>query len=181
MHSKPFLWPFLLDQTKQVCVCLCANGLCGWTTIYLLMKTNRFKPTEFKFDLHAPKDSPDMIPYKISKKAAWPESCDPIKFTWWIHALSVQCAPSISVVYSSICLIWLLFALMLAIEICFILLLYICLLLQTCCFLAECCCCGGMSKEDERCRVESRTWFHARRTSKCRGWRSCCRTKEVQY
>jgi len=48
--------------------------------------SNMVKGMGFKFDLHVPRDSPDMTPYKISKKGAWPESRDPLNFTWQIYA-----------------------------------------------------------------------------------------------
>ena len=38
--------------------------------------------TDFKFDLHVPMDTPDIIPYQISEKGSWPESRDPLKLTW---------------------------------------------------------------------------------------------------
>ena len=66
-----------------VCVCLCvclsvsANGDAP-------TKTNTFKPTDFKFDVHVPRDSPDMTPEKFPKQGAWPESYDSLKFTWRI-------------------------------------------------------------------------------------------------
>ena len=50
--------------------------------------TVKGRPT-FKFDVHFPRDSPDMTPYKISEKGAWPESHDRLNFTWQICALSV--------------------------------------------------------------------------------------------
>ena len=43
---------------------------------------------DFKFDVHVPRDSPHMTHYNISGKGAWPESRDPLKFTWQIHAVS---------------------------------------------------------------------------------------------
>jgi len=38
---------------------------------------------DFKFDVHVPRDNPDMTPYKISEKEAWAESRDSlVKFNW---------------------------------------------------------------------------------------------------
>jgi len=34
---------------------------------------------DFKFDVHVPRDSPDVTPYKISEKGAWSEVTWPAK------------------------------------------------------------------------------------------------------
>jgi len=36
------------------------------------------KDTNFKFGRHAPLERPDRIPEKLSSKAAWPSSGDPV-------------------------------------------------------------------------------------------------------
>ena len=38
------------------------------------------KATDFKFDVHVSRDSPDMTPYKFFENGAWSESCDPQNF-----------------------------------------------------------------------------------------------------
>jgi len=45
------------------------------------------KDANFKFGVHAPRDSPDMTPEKFFRKGAWPGSCDPIEF-WALNANS---------------------------------------------------------------------------------------------
>jgi len=40
----------------------------------------RPKDTNFKFGMHAPRESPDMTTEKFFEKAAWPGSRDPVKF-----------------------------------------------------------------------------------------------------
>jgi len=56
--------------------------------IYLRSAKIIFKDTDFKFDVHVPRNSPDMTCYKICEKRAWPETRDSLKFTWRICALS---------------------------------------------------------------------------------------------
>jgi len=43
------------------------------------------KDTEFKFNKHVPRDSPDMTPRKIFEKGAWPGSRDFLNF-WELNA-----------------------------------------------------------------------------------------------
>jgi len=49
-----------------VCVCLCPAAFNA--------------ATDFKFDLHVPRDSPDVDPYKFFEKEAWPVHVNP---TFW--------------------------------------------------------------------------------------------------
>ena len=50
-----------------VSVCLCAAALNA-------NSTKSIKPTDFKFELHVPMDSPDMTHYKFFEKGPWPGS-----------------------------------------------------------------------------------------------------------
>jgi len=45
------------------------------------------KAKDFKFDVHVPRDCPNMIPYKFFVKGAWPESRDPLNF-WALNTNS---------------------------------------------------------------------------------------------
>jgi len=45
------------------------------------------KGTNFKFGVHAPRESPDMNPQKFFRKGAWPGSRDPLNF-WALNANS---------------------------------------------------------------------------------------------
>ena len=38
---------------------------------------NKVKGTDSRFDVHVPRESPDISPYRISEKGAWPNSRDP--------------------------------------------------------------------------------------------------------
>ena len=40
--------------------------------------SNAVKVTDFKFDNHVPRDTPDMTPLKLSEKRAWPGTHDPL-------------------------------------------------------------------------------------------------------
>jgi len=75
----------VINPQNVLLVCLC---WCLCVCLYKpLMKTNTFKSTHFIFDLHVPRDHPDMT-LKIFLKTAWPEWRDPLKFTWRIYASS---------------------------------------------------------------------------------------------
>jgi len=57
---------------RRVCVCVQRTG-----------QSDQFKTvkaTDFKFDMHVPRDSPDRISKKSVKKGAWPGSRDPLSF-----------------------------------------------------------------------------------------------------
>ena len=56
------------------------------------------KGTDFKCHLNIPRDSLDMTPYKISGNESWPESRDPIKFTWQTFSLSLSFLVNIIIV-----------------------------------------------------------------------------------
>jgi len=53
--------------------------------------SNTVKDTDFKFDKHVPRDSPDMTPWKIFEKGAWPGSRDSLNF--W--ALNANCSNAV--------------------------------------------------------------------------------------
>jgi len=49
----------------DVCVCLCAAAINA-------NSSNTVKATDFIFDMHVPRDSPGMTPYRLFEKGAWP-------------------------------------------------------------------------------------------------------------
>ena len=53
--------------------------------------SNVVKGTDFKFDKHVHRDSPDMTPRKIFEQGAWPGSRDPLNF--W--ALNANCSNTV--------------------------------------------------------------------------------------
>jgi len=63
-----------------------------WPLFWELNATcsNAVKGTDFKFNVHVFRDSPNMTLYNVSEKGAWPESRDLLKFTWhiYVHILS---------------------------------------------------------------------------------------------
>jgi len=54
-----------------VCVCVCVQRT-GQSEQFKTVKA-----TDFKFDVHVPRDSPDVIPEKFFEKGKWPWSRDP--------------------------------------------------------------------------------------------------------
>jgi len=52
--------------------------------------SNMVKGMDFKFDVHVPRNSPDMAHYKVSEKGHGQRHTthDPLKFTWQIYTLS---------------------------------------------------------------------------------------------
>ena len=63
---------FSFDVCLGVCVCA------QWTGQSDQFKT--VKATDFKFDMHVSKDSPDMAPKNFFEKGVWPGSRDPLNF-----------------------------------------------------------------------------------------------------
>jgi len=65
----------LFDVCVCLCVCVC-SGPVNQTSL------KRLKLRTSIFDMHVPRDSPDIF-----KKRAWPGSCDPLNF-WALNANS---------------------------------------------------------------------------------------------
>ena len=60
-----------------VCVSVCAYMAAVFHTQYVNANcSNTVKDTDFKFDNHVHRDSPDMTPQKIFEKGPWPGSHD---------------------------------------------------------------------------------------------------------
>jgi len=64
-----------------VCVCFCVSVRSGRSWELNANSSKTVKPTDFKFDTHVPRDSPDVTP-KI-----FPRSRDPLNF-WALNANS---------------------------------------------------------------------------------------------
>ena len=60
-----------------VCVCVCAADRYELNA----NSSKTAKATDFKFDIHVLRDSPDMTPKKFVQKGAWSESRDPLNFS----------------------------------------------------------------------------------------------------
>jgi len=57
----------------------CCDGRIGLLDgiVKLLFQYSLLTVTDFKFDKHVSRDTPDMTPLKFSKKRAWPGMHDP--------------------------------------------------------------------------------------------------------
>jgi len=74
-------WRRYCFRLMCVCLCFCAQRT-GQSD-----KSKTVKATDFKFDMHVPRVSPDTTPYKFFENGAWPGSHDPHNF-WALNANS---------------------------------------------------------------------------------------------
>ena len=69
----------------SVCVSVCLSVCVSVRTWLQCSTRNTFKATDFKFDKHVHRDSPDMTPQKSFEKGAWPGSRDSLNY-WALYA-----------------------------------------------------------------------------------------------
>jgi len=75
------------DVCLCVCVCVCVRARSGRSWELNANSSKTVKATNFKFDAHVTRDSPDMIRKNFIQKGAWPRSRDPLNF-WALNANS---------------------------------------------------------------------------------------------
>ena len=90
---------FVTDYLRQVnevnggdnvfvrCVCVCLSVRSGRSWELNANSSKMVTATDFKFDTHVPRDSPERNPKNFIQKGAWPRSRDPLNF-WALNANS---------------------------------------------------------------------------------------------